>query len=93
MIWVHPNTASTAVDIAHEAGCTRVWFSFSTGHRDAVAHARELGMQVVEIGRCPVLYLDDKPAVCKAHTLMTKATGTYQRPPQTDPNAKRRENF
>ncbi|MDH3200646.1 MAG: CoA-binding protein [Myxococcales bacterium] len=93
VIWARPTTASAAVDLAHQAGCKRVWFSFMTGHRDAVAKAREFGMEVVEIGRCPVLYLDDKPAACKAHTLVTKATGAYRRPPQTDPNAKRREMY
>ncbi len=93
VIWVHPTTASAAVDLAHQAGCKRIWFSFWTGHRDAVAKARELGMEVVEIGRCPVLYLDDKPAPCKAHTLVTKVTGAYGKPPQTDPNAKRREMY
>ncbi|MBW2210461.1 MAG: CoA-binding protein [Deltaproteobacteria bacterium] len=92
VIWVHPKTASGAVDLAHEAGCKRVWFSFGTGHPKAVARARELGMDVVEIGRCPVLYLEDKPAAaCKVHTLMVKASGLYRRPPQTDPAAKRRE--
>lgn len=93
IIWVHPHRAKEAVGLAHEAGCERVWFSFKTGHRDAVAHARELGMQVVEIGRCPVHYLqaDGIPGACKAHTLMTKATGTWKRPPQTDPEVKRRE--
>ncbi|MGB5810105.1 MAG: CoA-binding protein [Polyangiales bacterium] len=93
VIWVHPKAAAGAVDLAHQAGCKRVWFSFKTGHRDAVARARELGMEVVEIGRCPVLFRDDKPAACKAHALLTKATGTYQRPPQTDPDAARRESF
>jgi hypothetical protein len=39
------------------------------------------------------LYLSDKPTACKAHTLLAKATGLYVRPPQTDPNAKRRESF
>ena len=32
VIWVHPKTASSAVELAHEAGCKRVWFSFGTGH-------------------------------------------------------------
>ena len=92
VIWVHPKTASSAVELAQEAGCKRVWFSFGTGHTKAVARARELGMEVVEIGRCPVLYLKDKPAgACKVHTLMVKASGLYRRPPQTDPAAKRRE--
>ena len=91
IIWVHPKTAAQAVELAHEAGCKRVWFSFQTGHRDGVTKARDLGMEVVEIGRCPVYYLDDKPAACKAHTLAVKLSGTYRRPPQTDTNAKRRE--
>ena len=91
IIWVHPHDAFRAVELAHEAGCTRVWFSFKTGHRDAVVRARELKMEVVEIGRCPVYYLDERPTACKMHTLMVKATGTYRRPPQTDPSAKRRE--
>lgn len=91
IIWVKPHSASRAVDVAHEAGCKRVWFSFQTGHRDAVAHARELGMEVVEIGRCPIFYLADKPAACKGHTLMVKATGAYRRPPQTESDRKRRE--
>lgn len=92
VIWVHPRTAARAVELAHEAGCRRVWFSFQTGHPDAVAKARELGMQVVENGRCPVYYLaGGKPGACKVHTLMVKATGTYRRPPQTGSESGRRE--
>jgi len=91
VIWVRPHTATAAVDLAHEAGCTRVWFSFGSGHREAVARARELGMDVVEIGRCPVLYFHDKPLACKGHALLAKASGLYGRPPQTDANAPRRE--
>jgi predicted CoA-binding protein len=93
VIWVHPNTAAAAVDLAHEAGCKRVWFSFGTGHPTAVARAHELGLEVVEIGRCPVLYLSDKRPECKAHALLTKASGLYGRPPQTDPAVKRREHL
>ncbi len=93
VIWVKPGTAAKAVELAHQAGCKRVWFSFLTGHRDAVQKARDLGMEVVEIGRCPVLYLNDKPAACKAHTLITKLSGARGLPPQTDPNKKRREQF
>lgn len=91
IIWVKPGSATNAVQIAVDAGCKRVWFSFGAGHRDAVAKARELGLEVVEIGRCPVYYVDKQIAVCKVHTLMTKASGLYRKPPQTDPNAKRRE--
>jgi len=91
VIWVKPRSAAQAVEVAHSAGCTRVWFSFGTGHSDAVARARELGMEVVEIGRCPIYYLEKKPSACAAHTLMVKITGSYRRPPQTDSDAKRRE--
>jgi len=92
IIWVLPRTAFRAVELAHEAGCRRVWFSFQTGHRDAVARAKELGMEVVEIGRCPILYLDNKSAACKAHTLAVKVSGLYGKPPRTDEaEAKRRE--
>ncbi len=91
IIWVHPHDAKRAVDTANELGCKRVWFSFKTGHPDAVEHAKSLGMEVVEIGRCPVYYLDGKPAGCAAHAAITKISGSYKRAPQTDPNADRRE--
>jgi len=91
VIWVKPSSATGAVEVAHRAGCRRVWFSFGTGHLNAVARARELGMEVVEIGRCPVYYLDRKQVPCRMHTLMVKASGLYGRPPQTDSDAKRRE--
>jgi hypothetical protein len=91
IIWVKPRSAAHAVDVAHEAGCKRVWFNFQTGHPDAVARARELGLEVVEIGRCPVHYTERMVPACMAHTLLLKATGSYRRPPQTDPEAKRRE--
>ncbi len=93
VIWMKPRSARRGVELAHEAGCKRVWFSFQTGHPDAVARARELGMEVVEIGRCPVHYLDEMVAVCRAHTVLLKLSGSLARPPQTDPNAKRRELF
>jgi len=93
IIWVRPHRAAEAVEVAHSAGCTRVWFSFGSGHRDGVAKAGELGLEVLEIGRCPVYFThgDNKPAACAAHTAMLKATGSYKKPPQLDPNAKRRE--
>jgi len=91
VIWVKPKAAADAVQIAKDAGCTKVWFSFTTGHRDAVAKARELGMEVVEIGRCPVYYMSGGSPACKAHRLMVKVSGAYGKPPQTDPDAKRRE--
>ncbi len=91
VIWVLPRTAVRAVEVAHEAGYSKVWFSFKTGHRGGVARARELGMEVVEIGRCPVYYMDDTPGPCKMHTAMVKLSGTWKRAPQLDPDAKRRE--
>jgi hypothetical protein len=91
VIWVKPGTAKKAVDIAHELGAKRVWFSFITGHRDAVSHARELGMEVVEIGRCPVHFMEGQMATCAGHTMLLKISGAYGKPPQTDENAKRRE--
>lgn len=91
IIWVRPRSAKHAVEIAHEAGARRVWFSFQTGHRDAVARARELGMEIVEIGRCPVHYMAEQVPACRAHTMLIKLSGTYRRPPQTDADAKRRE--
>ena len=91
IIWVKPRSAARAVEVAQEAGCERVWFSFGAGHRDAVAKARELGMEVVEIGRCPVHYLDQQIPVCRVHTIGLKLSGAYRKPPQTDPHAKRRE--
>jgi hypothetical protein len=91
VIWTKPRTAKKAVDIAHELGAKRIWFSFKTGHPEAVRHARELGMEIVEIGRCPVHYMDGQVAECASHTVMLKVTGAYKKPPQTDENAKRRE--
>jgi CoA binding protein len=93
VIWTKPHSAKKAVDVAHELGAKRVWFSFHTGHKDAVARARELGMEVVEIGRCPVYYMEGHVAACAAHTVMVKASGLYGKPPQTDPDAARRELF
>lgn len=93
IVWLHPKTAHRGVEVAHEAGCKRIWFSFQTGHRDAVAKARELGMEVVEIGRCPIYYLDGAPAACKLHTMITRVSGTRKRPPQLDVDAPRKEMF
>jgi len=91
IIWVKPGRAKEAVDLADTAGCKRVWFSFKTGHRDGVARAKELGMTIVEIGRCPVYYMDEKVGACKAHTAIVKLSGAYGKPPQTNPDTKRRE--
>lgn len=91
IVWVKPRSAKRAVELAHEGGARRVWFSFQTGHRDAVARARELGMEVVEIGRCPVHYMAEQVPACRVHTTLLKLSGAYGKPPQTDADAKRRE--
>ena len=91
IVWLKPRSAKRGVDVAHEAGCKRIWFSFLTGHPEAVDHARELGMEVVEIGRCPVHYLAKQVPACRAHTVLLQLTGAYRKPPQTDAKAKHRE--
>ena len=91
IVWVKPRRAKAAVDLAHAAGCKRVWLSFQTAHPDALARAKEHGMEIVEIGRCPVHYLDGMSPACVAHTLLLRITGSYARPPQVDLNSKRRE--
>ena len=82
VLWVPPSSVVQAVDVAHEAGCRRVWFSFHTASAEGVARAKQLRMEIVEIGRCPVYYMDDRAGGCSMHTAIVKLTGTYQRPPQ-----------
>ena len=83
ILWVKPGRSREAVELAHQAGCKRVWFSFHTAHPSAIERARELELEIVEVGRCPVYYLEDAPLACKLHQLAVKASGTYGRPPQT----------
>jgi hypothetical protein len=83
IIWVKPERAAEAVEWAQRAGARRVWFSFETASAEAVARAGELGLEVVEIGRCPVYYLDGAPLACAAHTLMVRITGKLRPPPRT----------
>lgn len=82
IIWVKPPRSVEAVELAHRAGCSRVWFSFYSAHPSAVERAGALGMQVVEVGRCPVYYLDDAPLTCKLHQGWVKLSGIHRRPPQ-----------
>jgi hypothetical protein len=93
LIWSGKASARRAVEAAHEAGCTRVWFSFLTTDAGAVARARELGLEIVELGRCPVAYLarEDVPTGCRIHMGSMKLTGTWQKSPQTDAGVRRRE--
>jgi predicted CoA-binding protein len=82
ILWVKPRRAKEAVELAHQAGCTRVWFSFHTGHPEAIARAEELGMEVLEVGRCPVYYLQGAPLACRLHAGIVKLSGTARRPQQ-----------
>lgn len=91
IIWVKPSGSVRAVEIAHELGCKRVWFSFKTAHADAIVRARALGMDIIEVGRCPIYYMDDKVLGCKLHTLAVKASGLYGKPPATEADPNRRE--
>ncbi len=89
IIWVTPPTCVRAVEVAHEAGCKRVWFSFGTASRAGVERAHELGLQILEIGRCPVYYLKGAPTICALHTAMTKVSGTHRRAPVVQIHDKR----
>ncbi len=91
LIWVHAITAIKALELAHKAGCKRVWFSFGTGNSAAVALAAELGIQVVEVGRCPVLFLKERAGPCRVHGWFANATGLTGLPPQLDAGLSRRE--
>lgn len=91
IVWVQPHALVRAVEVAHQAGCKRLWISFQTVDAAGVARARALGMEIVEIGRCPVYYLDDKPPSCAGHTLLARVSGTWSLPPQTDAEGPRRE--
>jgi hypothetical protein len=82
ILWVKPKRSKEAVEIAHEAGCTKVWFSFHTAHPTAIERAKELGMEIVEVGRCPVYYLRGAPLACRGHAAIVKLSGTARRPPQ-----------
>lgn len=82
VVWVKPRRSTEAVELAHEAGCTRIWFSFHTAHPTAIERAEALGMEVVEVGRCPVYYLDGAPLACRAHAGLVRLSGTARRPPQ-----------
>ena len=64
---------------------------FGAGHRDGVARAYDLGMEVVEVGRCPVYYLADQTPACRAHTAMVKLSGLYRKPPQISVDPRRRQ--
>ena len=83
VIWVKPGRALEALELAAKAGCTRVWFSFLSAHPDAIERANALGIEVVEVGRCPVYYLEGPiQLACRLHRGMVTLSGTKRRPPQ-----------
>lgn len=91
VIWVHAYRAAEAVSLAHQAGCRRVWFSFQTATEAALALADELGMSVVEVGRCPVFFMDQQAGPCRVHTTIARLTGLLRGKPQTALASRRRE--
>jgi predicted CoA-binding protein len=91
LIWVRPESAVRAVELAYQAGFKRLWFSFNTGHKAAIDKAQELKMKIEEIGRCPVYYLNETPKICALHPIAVKTSGAYSKPPQLNLNTKRRE--
>lgn len=84
IIWVTRSQLIKAIDTAIEAGCKRVWFSFNSSDAKSVAYAREKGLEIVEVGRCPVYYMDKMTPICRVHTAMFKLGGKYKKPPQTE---------
>ena len=92
IIWVLPILAAECTRLAAEAGCTKLWYSFQTVSAEAIKVADELGLEVVEAGRCPVYFLDGpKPMPCRLHTAAVKFTGTLALPRQVDFTTARRE--
>jgi hypothetical protein len=92
IIWVLPVMAAECTRMAAEAGCTKVWYSFQTVSAEALSVAEELGVEVVEAGRCPVYFMEGpKPIPCRVHTAAVRLTGTLGLPSQTSLTGKRRE--
>lgn len=91
IIWVHPITAVKALELAHQAGCKRVWFSFGAGNQVAVDLAGELGVEVLEVGRCPVFFLKERAGPCKVHAWLAQASGLTKLEPQLHAGPDRRE--
>ncbi len=92
VVWLHPYRAAEGVNLAADAGARRIWFSFHTVSEEALAVCKERGVEVVEAGRCPVFYLNQQVSLpCRMHTMMTRLSGAWALPPQTDAAASRRE--
>lgn len=91
VIWVHAFSAVKALELAHQAGCSRVWFSFGAGNPDAVALAGELGIEVLEVGRCPVFFLNEQAGPCMVHAWVARTFGLTELGPQLHAGPGRRE--
>lgn len=91
LVWVHPLTAVKAVELCHEAGCKRVWFSFDSANASALERAADLGIQVLEVGRCPVFFLENRTGPCRIHGWVADVVGLTDLEPQLHAGPKRRE--
>jgi predicted CoA-binding protein len=92
ILWVPPYRAAECTRAVAAVGCTKVWYSFHTVTPEAISTAAELGVEVVEAGRCPVFFLKGpKPLPCRLHTAAARLFGMRSLPPQTDASATRRE--
>jgi hypothetical protein len=93
LIWVHPISTVRAVELAEEAGCKRLWFSFGSANDAALQLAESKGMKVLEVGRCPVLFLENRAGPCKVHGWVADALGLTELEPQLHAGSGRREHF
>ncbi|MCO4747572.1 MAG: CoA-binding protein [Proteobacteria bacterium] len=91
IVWVKPKQAAEAVQIAHDLGLTKIWFSFQTATADAIDLAAQLGLEVVEVGRCPVYYAGGGHIGCRMHTLAARVSGLIGKPPNFEADKDRRE--
>lgn len=91
VVWVHPFSVVKAVEWAHRAGCRRIWFSFGTISVAGLSRAGELGLEVLEAGRCPVYFLTERTGPCRVHGWVVDLLGVPELPPQTHAGEGRRE--
>lgn len=82
ILWLHPASVPAGLEVAAGAGCKRVWFSFDTGSPGGIALAERLGMQVVEVGRCPVFYMSSRHGPCAIHGGVVQLTGLLDGAPR-----------
>ncbi|MFT5585321.1 MAG: hypothetical protein ACI9VR_002910 [Cognaticolwellia sp.] len=93
LIWVRAFSAVRAVELAHGAGCKRIWFSFGVANPHALKLAEKLEIEVLEVGRCPVLFLSERVGPCRVHGWFADAFGLTQLAPQLHTGPERREFF